>query len=346
MYWYIYKYTCYRLLFDFSSFSLPGEDASSSPGIQYNFQFERDDGNWEEREWMVFVPTVGKMLQQDQLLGEWEKWGARMLLPWGPFFGCLNSSLHQHDFFLTLPWNRETTNVQIATDPVVPQCWILADILHKVNEARRKQASCLPRRRCEGVIAAEVTVTSRRKVRTHKGAETVWKQVPGRSFARGPLLALLSAKSFGLSPPSFLRLMAEMLGVQESNDFPVIILSLEKLFLLMRALCLWFTSLYRKASTQTAIQKTTLVSFSKCWSESMWWCQETGPFIPCWEGNFTFFFLFLPLPRWKGLYCISGPTQNCGGVAVFYQWTASEQYSLESWTIILKYRMLNQSITT
>lgn len=28
-------------------------------------------------------------------------------LPWGPFFGCLNSSLHQHDFFLRLPWNWE-----------------------------------------------------------------------------------------------------------------------------------------------------------------------------------------------------------------------------------------------
>lgn len=86
-----------------------------------------------------------------------------------------------------------------------------------------------------------------------------------------------------------------MLGVQESNDFPVIILFLEKLYLLMRSLCLWFASLYRKASTQTVIQKTTLVSFCKTWSESMCWCQETGPFISCWERNFTFFLLsFFP----------------------------------------------------
>lgn len=56
----------------------------------------------------------------------------------------------------------------------------------------------------------------------------------------------------------------------------------------MRALCLWFALLCRKASTGTVIQKATFVSFYKRPSDSVHWCQEIGPFIPCWEGNFLF----------------------------------------------------------
>lgn len=125
-------------------------------------------------------------------------------------------------------------------------------------------------------------------------ADTVL-QVPGRGFAGGTLRAQRSARSLGLSLRFVLGLMAEMLGVQESKYFPVIILSLGKLYLLMRAICLQFTPLCKRASAGTVTQKAMFVSFCNRWSESVCWCQETGPFIPCWEENFPFFFLsFFP----------------------------------------------------
>lgn len=114
-----------------------------------------------------------------------------------------------------------------------------------------------------------------------------------------------------------------MLGVHESNDFLVTILSLGKLYLLMRTLYLWFAPLCRKASNGTVIQKTTL---SLSTGDHLSQCVDAkrlGPSFPIEKGAFLLS-LFLPLPRWKGLYCFSGPTQNDGGIAVFYKWTETE----------------------
>lgn len=64
-------------------------------------------------------------------------------------------------------------------------------------------------------------------------ADTVL-QVPGKGFAAE---SQFCARALGLPLPFVLGLMAEMLDVQQSDDFPVTILFLEKLLLLMRALC-------------------------------------------------------------------------------------------------------------
>lgn len=68
----------------------------------------------------------------------------------------------------------ENTHLHFATDLLVQQCWILADTSD--TEARRRQASFLPRKRCGNVFAAEVALTSRKKMRSCKGAEPEWKQ--------------------------------------------------------------------------------------------------------------------------------------------------------------------------
>lgn len=42
------------------------------------------------------------------------------------------------------------------------------------------------------------------------------------------------------------------------------------------------------------------------------------------RGVSFFLSLFLSLPRWKSLCCFFGPTQNDGGIVVFYKWTKTE----------------------
>lgn len=124
------------------------------------------------------MPKVGMMLQhpaQDWLLEEFQRVEAEgYCFPCKSLFGCLNFSFPAVQF-LGL---SENTDLHFATDLLVQQCQhppILADTSD--TEARRRQVSFPLRKRCGNVLAAEVALTSRRKVRSCKGAEPKWKQI-------------------------------------------------------------------------------------------------------------------------------------------------------------------------
>lgn len=65
-------------------------------------------------------------------------------------------------------------------------------------------------------------------------------QVPGKGLQQSPYEHSFVPEPLASPFLLFLGPMAEILDVQESDDFPVTILFLENLLLLMRALCFWF----------------------------------------------------------------------------------------------------------
>lgn len=178
----------------------------------------------------------------------------------------------------------------------------------------------IPRRRLGNVIAAEVTVTSKRKVRSWKGAEPEWKQTLSckclkEVLQKGPykhsLVPDLLASPFVLSWGWWLKLW---LSRNQMISVPGKALSANEGLMFM--IC-------------SAMQK----SFNICLLlQEMVWVSVVMPTDCCplflvEKGTLFFLSLFLPLPRWKALYCFSGLTQNDGVIAVFLKWTETEHHT-------------------